>query len=75
MMAESQGEFQYTMKCKEHDWKVSGNVWVCERCQGEAAARDLSVLPCPKCGASVTAQMIYCDTCLGKIYRLEIESL
>jgi predicted amidophosphoribosyltransferase len=63
------------MKCKEHEWKVNGGVWVCERCQEEAAAKDLVVLPCPKCGAPVEPELIYCGVCLDKIYRLEMESL
>ena len=63
------------MKCKEHDWKVNGNCWICARCLEEAAAKDLSVLPCPKCGAPVTPELVYCDTCLERIYRLGTDNL
>ena len=63
------------MKCKEHDWKINGDSWVCARCLEEAAARDLSVLPCPRCGAPVKPKLVYCDTCLESIYRLGTDNL
>ena len=63
------------MKCKEHDWKVNGDRWVCTQCQDEAAAEDLSVLPCPRCGAPAKPGLVYCDVCLERIYRLEIDHL
>jgi len=63
------------MKCREHDWQVNGDCWVCARCREEAAAKDLSVLPCPRCGATVRPERVYCDTCLDKIYRLETDNL
>jgi hypothetical protein len=59
-------------RCREHHWEYRGGIWMCARCQEEAAAKDPEVLPCPACGAKVEPKLIYCDTCLARLYRLGI---
>ncbi len=57
----------------EHGWREMDARWICVAYNGVAAATDLGVPPCPRCGAEAHVELVYCDTCLDRMYGLEIE--